>query len=81
MTKNTWRVALVALVTSAVIYMLLFLGFLLDVKYQIEGVSEIGTRFAPLFYRHIYIVAGIVALQYIAIVYLLYRLRKYRSMG
>lgn len=57
------------------VFVLLTLGALVDVKYGVESFKGISNNIIISFYRNIYSFSAIIILQFLIITYLLYKLK------
>ena len=69
--NKTWYFLLVASILSVIVFVFMFLGFLLDIKYTIESVEGVGNEIIELSYNHVYSLSWIVCFQFLIIMYLL----------
>lgn len=77
MSKNkVWHLMLGASVVLLLIFALMFLGFLLDIKYSIESVRGINNTVIELSYNHVYSLSGVIIFQFFIILYLLVMAKK-----
>lgn len=65
-----------ASVVLLLIFALMFLGFLLDIKYSIESVRGINNTVIELSYNHVYSLSGVIIFQFFIILYLLVMAKK-----
>lgn len=59
-----------------IVFVFLFLGFLLDIKYTVESFHGISTKIIETSYRHVYGLSSIILVQFILIGFLISRLKK-----
>lgn len=72
MNKNKiWYLMLGISIVLLLVFVLMFLGHLLDVKYFIESISGIDNKVIELSYNHIYSLSTIIGFQFFVILYLL----------
>lgn len=77
MKKSFWVVSCLSELLFIIIFILVFLGALLDIKCDFEVVSEVSDDLIKIAYYHVYILSIMLIIQFLFAVYLLIRVKKY----
>jgi|GEM_PF-6783090 len=76
MNKITWYSISAIAFLIGIIFLLLLFGSLTDIKYEIESFAGISNKIIALCYKFVYSFSVIIIIQFLFIVYLLFKIRK-----